>query len=87
MAQQIERRLREDARVLTFIDAFDIAKGDDFEDRISVEMKTVDELVVDIDRGGGATFLKAKNVVAMNEMETYLSRSKRRASAPKGRTR
>jgi hypothetical protein len=109
VAQQIERRIRQDAQVETFIDAFDIAKGDDFEERIFGEMRRVDELAVlltpwsvdrhwlwveigaarahgcrivpilyhlsldDLDKGGGATFLKAKNVVAMNEMETYLT--------------
>jgi hypothetical protein len=122
IAQQIERRIREDARADTFIDAFDIAKGDDFEARIFNEMARVDELVVlltpwsvdrhwlwveigaarandcrivpvlyhlsldDLERGGGATFLKAKNVVAMNEMETYLSQLKRRVPL-KGRSR
>lgn len=123
VAQQIGLRIRQDARAETFIDAFDIAKGDDFEERIFNEMKRADELVVlltpwsvdrhwlwveigaarangcrivpilyhlgldDLDKGGGATFLKAKNVVAMNEMETYLSQLKRRVQAPKGRRR
>ena len=123
VAQQIERRIRQDAQVETFIDAFDIAKGDDFEDRIFGEMRRVDELAVlltpwsvdrhwlwveigaarangcrivpllyhlsldDLDKGGGATFLKAKNVVAINEMETYLSQLRRRALARKGRIR
>jgi hypothetical protein len=109
--------------VETFIDAFDIAEGDDFEERIFGEMRRVDELVVlltpwsvdrhwlwfeigaarangcrivpvlhhlsldDLDKGGGATFLKAKNVVEMNEMETYLSQLKRRALVRKGPTR
>ena len=123
IAQQIERRIREDAKAETFIDAFDIAKGDDFEERIFTEMARVHELVVlltpwsvdrhwlwvevgaarankcrivpilyhlsleDLERGGGATFLKAKNVVAMNEMETYLSQLKRRALPPRGRSK
>ena len=122
VAQQIERRMHAYARVGTFIDAFDIAKGDDFEERIFGEMRRVDELAVlltpwsvdrhwlwveigaarandcrivpilyhlsldDLDKGGGATFLKAKNVVAMNEMETYLTQLKRRA-VRKGRRR
>jgi hypothetical protein len=121
VARQIERRIREDARAETFIDAFDIAKGDDFEDRIFDEMRRMDELVVlltpwsvdrhwlwveigaarangcrtvpvlyhlsldEIEKAGGATFLRAKNVVAMNEMETYLSQLKRRVSARKDR--
>ena len=46
VAQQIERRIRQDAKAATFIDAFDIAKGDDFEDRIFGEMDRVQELVV-----------------------------------------
>lgn len=123
VAEQIERRIRADSGAETFIDAFDIAKGDDFEERIFSEMRQVDELVVlltpwsvdrhwlwveigaarangcrivpvlyhlsldELDKGGGATFLKAKNVVAMNEMETYLSQLKRRALARKGRAR
>lgn len=123
IAQQIERRIREDTKAETFIDAVDIAKGDDFEERIFTEMARVDELVVlltpwsvdrhwlwveigaarahgcrivpilyhlsldELERGSGATFLKAKNVVAMNEMETYLSQLKRRVSPSRVRSR
>ena len=46
VAQQIERRIREVARASTFIDAFDIVKGDDFEDRIFAELSVVNEFVV-----------------------------------------
>ncbi len=46
VAQQIERRIRDDGGAETFIDAFDIAKGDDFEERIFSEMRRVEELVV-----------------------------------------
>jgi hypothetical protein len=115
VARQIERRIREDAGAETFIDAFDIAKGDDFEERIFNEMARTSELVVlltprSVDRnwvwveigaarakgcrivpvlygttldeidsdGGGATFLRTKNVVEINGLETYLRELKRR---------
>jgi hypothetical protein len=120
VAQQIERRIREDAGAEAFIDAFDIAKGDDFEDRIFGEMRLVRELVVvltpwsvdrnwvwveigaarangcrivpvlygvsldEIDKdGGGTTFLRAKNVVDINDLDAYLGELKRRVSKRK----
>ena len=116
VAQQIERRIQEDAGAETFIDAFDIAKGDDFEDRIFDEMRRTQELVVlltpwsvdrhwlwveigaarangcrivpvlshisldEIDRGGGTTFLRAKNALDINEFDSYVKQLKRRVS-------
>ena len=120
VAQQIERRVREDTGAESFIDAFDIEKGDDFEERIFDEMKRIDELVVlltprSVDRNwvwveigaarankcrivpvlygtsldeiederGGATFLRSKNIVDINGMETYLRELRRRVSRRK----
>ena len=116
VAQQIERRVRRDTGAKTFIDAFDIAKGDDFEERIFDEIRRSDELVVlmtpwsidrhwlwveigaarahgcrivpvlyhvsldEVDRGGGTTFVRARNAVDINEIDTYLRQLKRRAS-------
>jgi hypothetical protein len=119
VAQQIERRIRE-AKAATFIDSFDIAKGDDFEDRIFGEMDRIDELVVlltpwsvdrnwvwvevgaarakgrrivpvlyglsldEIDRAkGGTTFLRAKNVVDINDLDKYLAELRRRVARSK----
>lgn len=119
IAQQMERRVREDTGVETFIDAFDIAKGDDFEDSIFDQMKRTQEFLVlltpwsvdrhwlwveigaarangcrsvpvlshisldEIDRGGGTTFLRAKNAVDINEFDVYVKQLKRRASKRK----
>lgn len=120
VAQQIERRIRKDASAETFIDAFDIAKGDDFEDRIFGEMDRIQELVIlltpwSVDRNwlwveigaarakgcrivpvlygltldeidkdkGGTTFLRGKNVVAINGLDSYLAELKRRVSRHK----
>jgi hypothetical protein len=121
VAQQIERRIRE-AKAATFIDSFDIAKGDDFEDRIFGEMDRIDELVVlltpwsvdrnwvwvevgaarakgrrivpvlyglsldEIDRvKGGTTFLRAKNVVDINDLDKYLAELRRRVARSKAK--
>jgi len=46
VAQQIDRRIREDTEAETFIDAFDISKGDDIEDRVFAEIVRANELVV-----------------------------------------
>jgi len=115
VATQIERRIRSDCGAETFIDVFDIKKGDDIEGRIFSEMHGIDELVVlftpwsvernwlwveigaarvlgkrvvailyqvsfdSIDREkGGATFLRAKNAVDINDLDTYLSELRER---------
>lgn len=115
LAGQIVRRIQDDCQVETFMDAFDIAIGDDFEGRIFEAMTRCQELLVlltpwsvdrnwvwveigaaralnrrivavlygitldDIDREkGGKTFLGAKNVADINEVEDYLMQLKRR---------
>ncbi len=45
VAEQISRRLSDVAGCETFLDVFDIEKGDDFEDRIFGEMPKCQELV------------------------------------------
>ena len=45
VAEQIARRLKDDCSCEVFIDVFDIAKGDDIEDRIFKELPTCRELV------------------------------------------
>ena len=45
VASQIARRIRQDARAETFLDVFDIAKGDDFETKIFEMLPQCDELV------------------------------------------
>jgi hypothetical protein len=109
VAEQLSKRIREDCGAEVFVDVFDIAKGDDFEDRIFGEMHKCHEFVVlltpwsvernwvwveigaaralglrivpvlyqvsldEIDQErGGKTFLGAKNVVDMNEVDQYL---------------
>ena len=117
VAEQIALRLQRDCGCRTFIDVFDIEKGDDIAGRIREELPHCHELVVlftpwsvnrkwlwvelgaawfgglriaavlygltleDIDREyGGKTFLGAKNLVDINDLETYLSEVKRRAT-------
>lgn len=46
MAEQIARCIQAECGAETFLDAFDIAKGDDFEDRIFDTLPTCRELVV-----------------------------------------
>lgn len=46
VAEQISRRLRLDCKCETFIDVFDIEKGDDIEDRIFGELPKCQELLV-----------------------------------------
>lgn len=109
VADQLARRIRDDCGAEVFVDIFDIAKGDDFEDRIFGEMHRCQELIVlltpwsvernwvwveigaaralglrivpilyhvsleEIDNErGGKTFLGAKNVVDVNEIDQYL---------------
>lgn len=116
VASQIRRRIGE-ASADTFVDVYDIAKGDDIEDRIFEEMKECNEILAlltpwSVDRNwvwtelgaarglglrivavlyavtldtidkekGGSAFLRAKNCVDMNDLETYLKELKRRAS-------
>ena len=45
VAEQISRRLISDSGCETFLDVFDIEKGDDFEDRIFGEMPKCRELI------------------------------------------
>jgi hypothetical protein len=114
VAEQIAARIRDGCGASVFLDAFDIKKGDDIEDRIFDAMSRADELVVlltpwAIDRNwlwveigaaralerrivpilyqvtlaaiedkGGATFLRAKNVVEINDIDRYFSELKRR---------
>ena len=116
VAEQIALRLQRDCGCETFIDVFDIAKGDDIEDRVFDGLATCHELVVlltpwavdrnwlwveigaarrdglrivavlygisltDIDRDkGGKTFLGSKNVVEINDLESYFTEVKARA--------
>lgn len=46
MAEQIALRLQRDCGCDTFIDVFDVEKGDDIEDRVFKELPTCRELVV-----------------------------------------
>jgi len=46
VGEQLAKRLREDCGAEVFIDVFDIAKGDDFEERIFREMRECREFVV-----------------------------------------
>ncbi len=115
VASQIARRIRQDARAETFLDVFDIAKGDDFETKIFEMLPNCDELValltpwsanrnwvwteigaarvmgkrilgvlygVSIETlskdGGGMACLSSKNVLSINEFETYLAELKKR---------
>ncbi len=123
VGQQLDRRIREDAGAETFLDAFDIVKGDDFEDRIFAELRSMNELVVlltpwsvnrhwlwveigaarangcrivpilyhlsldDIDKGGGSTFLRAKDAVDINEVDIYLMQLRRRVVGRERRKR
>ena len=112
---QIARRIRQDARAETFLDVFDIAKGDDFETKIFEMLPNCDELVAlltpwSVNRnwvwteigaarvmgkrilgvlygvrietlskdGGGMACLSYKNVLSINEFETYLAELKKR---------
>ncbi|MGH6924343.1 MAG: toll/interleukin-1 receptor domain-containing protein [Propylenella sp.] len=120
LAEQIAQRIGRDCGASVFIDAFDIKKGDDIEDRIFQNMRLVDELVVlltpwgldrnwlwveigaarahdrrivpilyqvtlsGLDERGGSTFLRAKNVVDINELETYLTELKARVKEREG---
>lgn len=116
LAEQIARRLREDCGCGTFIDVFDVAKGDDIEQRIFEELPSCQELLAlltpwsadrnwvwveigaarghrlrvvavlygltldELDREkGGKAFLGAKNVLEINELDTYLSEVAKRA--------
>lgn len=45
VAEQIAHRLKHDCAVESFLDVFDIEKGDDFEQRIFSEMPKCDELI------------------------------------------
>ena len=45
VASQIARRIRQDARAETFLDVFDITKGDDFETKIFEMLPQCEELV------------------------------------------
>jgi hypothetical protein len=115
VAEQLARCVR-DCGADVFIDAFDIAKGDDFEERIFGEIRKCHELVVlltpwSVDRNwvwvevgaaraldlrivpvlynislekidherGGKTFLGAKNVVEINDLDQYLLELTKRA--------
>jgi TIR domain len=117
VAEQVARRLAKDCNCETFIDVFDVAKGDDIEARIFEEIPKCDELVAlltpwaadrnwlwvemgaarmaglrivavlyglslsDIDKDrGGRTFLGAKNLVDINDLETYLTEVAKRAA-------
>lgn len=123
VASQIKRRF-EELGIDTFIDAHDITKGDDIEDRIFEEMPACDEILVlltpwSVDRNwvwtelgcarglgirivavlyqttldmidrekGGSTFLRAKNCVDINDLDTYFEQVARRVSkrSPKKR--
>jgi TIR domain len=45
VAEQIARRLKRDCRCETFIDVFDVEKGDDIEHRVFEELPKCDELI------------------------------------------
>jgi TIR domain-containing protein len=45
VASQMARRIKQDAKAETFLDVFDIAKGDDFETKIFEILRQSDELV------------------------------------------
>lgn len=116
VAEQIARRLYFDCGCQTFIDVFDVLKGDDIETRIFDEMQNCQELVVlltpwaadrnwlwvevgaarmaglrivavlygltlsDLDKDkGGRTFLGSKNILDINEFETYFGEIQKRA--------
>lgn len=124
VAEQLARRIRDDCGAGVFVDVFDIAKGDDLEDRIFGEMRKCHELVVlltpwSVERNwvwmeigaaralglrivpilyhvsldeigrerGGKTFLGAKNIVVINDLEQYLSELAKRAKARNSRKR
>jgi hypothetical protein len=46
VAEQIARQIRDNCGADIFVDVFDIAKGDDFEERIFDELRRCQELVV-----------------------------------------
>jgi TIR domain-containing protein len=46
VAEQLARRIRDDCGAETFIDVFDVAKGDDFEALIFGELRKCQELLV-----------------------------------------
>jgi hypothetical protein len=46
VAEQLSRRIRDDCGAEIFVDVFDIAKGDDFEQRIFGELRRSQELLV-----------------------------------------
>lgn len=115
VAEQIARRLKSDCGCDTFIDVFDVEKGDDIEARIFTELPRCNELVAlltpwAVDRNwvwieigaaralrlrviavlygltlahldserGGKGFLGAKNVVDINDLDTYLQQVSKR---------
>lgn len=45
VASQIARRIKQDARAETFLDVYDVEKGDDFETKIFEVLPVCDELV------------------------------------------
>jgi hypothetical protein len=115
VASQIARRIKQEAKADTFLDVFDIAKGDDFENKIFEVLPHCDELVAlltpwSINRnwvwteigaarvlgkrilgilygvsmetlsseGGGMACLSSRNVLSINDIETYLAELKKR---------
>lgn len=119
VAMQIERAIRVDCGAQTFLDVYDVEKGDDIEARIFEELPRCDELLVlftpwsvdrnwlwvelgaaralnlrivavlyqvqlaDIEREkGGSAFLRAKNLVEINELDTYFKELCARISGP-----
>ena len=115
VARQIARRIRQETSAETFLDVFDIEKGDDFEKKIFDMLPLCDELVAlltpwSVDRnwvwaeigaarvlgkrilgvlygvrmetlsseGGGMACLSSKNVLSINDIETYLAELKKR---------
>jgi len=114
VAEQINHHIKA-AGAESFIDVYDIEKGDDFENRIFNKMRQCRELIVlltpwSVDRNwvwveigaaralklrivavlyqvsleiletekGGSTFLRSKNAVELNEIDTYLTQLRRR---------
>jgi hypothetical protein len=117
VAQQIALRLTRDCGCATFLDAFNVEKGDDIETKIFAELDSCHELVMlltpwaadrnwlwveagaarmknirivavlygltlsDLDKEkGGKTFLGAKNIVDINELESYFVEVCKRAA-------
>ena len=114
MASQIARRITQDTTAETFLDVFDIAKGDDFETKIFGVLPQCNELVAlltpwsvsrnwvwteigaarvlgkrilgvlygvsieTLSSEGGMACLSSKNVLSINEIETYLAELKKR---------